>query len=450
MSRRPMSHPDRKAEVLVQDLVFEAAAARVLDRVDLRAGGGEFIGLVGPNGAGKTTLLRLIGRLLRKARGSIVIEGLDVERISARDAARAMGYVPQVSPESHGFTALEIVLMGRYPHLGRFQVEGPDDHRIAVESMRLTDTEPFADRSLTSLSGGERQRVLLARALAQKPRILLLDEPTANLDVRYQLKVLGVVRDLVGSGITAIGAVHDLEMAARFCDRLLLLAGGRVIAEGKPDEVLTPENVEDAFGVRAAIYRDALTGALAVTLLGPAGEPAARGQYPIVHVVCGGGTGGVLMQKLRLDGFTVTACPLGAGDSDRVAADALGVKCIGIPAFSQIGDDTHVRHVEIVVAADVAVLCETPFGANNLRNLEALRDARRLVTIESQGFGGRDFTDGEASRIYGALRPAARVPTVVEAVAFCRREAAMTEGPTFSPVASGNLPQAGAQVASGG
>lgn len=436
--------------VLVQDVVYQASAARVLDRVYLRARCGEFIGLIGPNGAGKTTLLRLIGRLIRQTHGSIVIEGHDIESISPRDSARAMGYVPQVSPEPHGFTALEIVLMGRYPHLGRFQVEGPDDHRITLESMRLTDTDGFAERPLTSLSGGERQRVLMARALAQEPQILLLDEPTANLDVRYQLKVLGVVRDLVESGITAIGAVHDLEMAARFCDRLLLLAGGRVIAEGKPDEVLTPENVEYAFGVRAAIYRDALTGALAVTLLGPASEPAAKGRYPIVHVVCGGGTGGLLMQKLRLDGFTVTSCPLGAGDSDRVAADALGVKCIGIPAFSPIGNDTHVRHVEMVVAADVAVLCETPFGANNLRNLEALRNARRLVTVESRGFSGRDFTGGEASRIYGALRPAARVPTVGEAVAFCRREAGLTDDPGSSPVAAGHLPQAGAQVAGGG
>ena len=136
--------------------------------------------------------------------------------------------------------------------------------------MRLTETEEFEERTLDTLSGGERQRVFLARALAQQPRILLLDEPTSNLDVLHQLTILGLVRKLVDEGLTAIAAIHDLNLAARYFDRLVLISEGRVLTEGRPEEVLTPETIESAFGVRAAVYRDPVTDALAISLIGPA------------------------------------------------------------------------------------------------------------------------------------------------------------------------------------
>ena len=160
--------------------------------------------------------------------------------------------------------------MGRYPHMGRFQIEGRADERIAMEAMQLTETEEFADRTLDTLSGGERQRVFVSRAFAQEPRVLLLDEPTANLDILHQLRVLNLIRGSINGGLTAIAAIHDLSMAARYCDRLALLSHGRVVAEGTPEEVLTPERVEAAYGVRAAIYRDPITDALAISLIAPA------------------------------------------------------------------------------------------------------------------------------------------------------------------------------------
>ena len=191
--------------------------------------------------------------------------------------------MPQIVPYTHGFTAMELVLMGRYPHLGRFQIEGAGDERIARNAMRLTETEQFAERTLDTLSGGERQRVIVSRALAQQPRILLLDEPTSNLDVLHQLKVLGLVRNLVDDGLTAVAAIHDLNMASRFCERLVLLQEGRVLAEGAPQEVLTPKLIAQAFGVKAAVYQDPNTGSHAISLIGPAdsngathGVPAAR------------------------------------------------------------------------------------------------------------------------------------------------------------------------------
>ena len=242
----------------------------LLDGVSLHAEQGRFVGIVGPNGAGKSTLLRALSGVLRQQDGAVLLEGRELRSLSARDVAASMALVPQIAPYTQGFTSFELVLMGRYPHLGRFQVEGGEDNRIARDAMRQTDTERFADRTLDTLSGGERQRVFVSRALAQRPRVLLLDEPTSNLDVYHQLKVLDLVRQLVDDGLTAVAAIHDLHLAARYCDRLVLLSAGRALAEGTPEEVLTPEAIESAFGVRCAVYREPVTGALAISLIGPA------------------------------------------------------------------------------------------------------------------------------------------------------------------------------------
>ena len=262
----------RQHAVSAQGLTYEVEAQTLLDGVDLDADCGQLVGLIGPNGAGKSTLLRAISGILSCQDGSVRLEGADLRGLSSRDVAAALALIPQIAPYTHGFTSIELVLMGRYPHLGRFQIEGSEDDRIARESMRLTETEQFAGRTLDTLSGGERQRVFVSRALAQQPRVLLLDEPTSNLDVFHQLKVFDLVRRLVDEGLTAIAAIHDLNMAARYCDRLVLLFEGRVLAEGPPDEVLTPEAIARAFGVEAAVYRDPITGSPAISLIGPADE----------------------------------------------------------------------------------------------------------------------------------------------------------------------------------
>ena len=263
---------DRPQTIGAHDLTYEIEGETLLDGVSLRADRGQFVGLIGPNGAGKSTLLRTISGILRYRRGAVRLEGADLKTLSSREIASSLALIPQIAPYTYGFTSMELVLMGRYPHLGRFQIEGKEDDRIARDAMRLTETEQFADRTLDTLSGGERQRVFVARALAQQPRILLMDEPTANLDVLHQLKVLDLVRRLVDDGLTAIAAVHDLNMAARYCDKLVLLSGGRVLAEGTPSEVLTPDTIASAFGVKSAVYQDPITGSLAISLIGPADD----------------------------------------------------------------------------------------------------------------------------------------------------------------------------------
>ncbi len=268
-----MKDKDTRA-VSARELSYEIEAQRLLDGVSFVVDKGEMVGLIGPNGAGKSTLLRAVSGILRCQDGAVTLEGRDLESMTARDVAKGLALVPQIAPYTHGFTAIELVLMGRYPHLGRFQVEGKSDERIAGEAMSLTETARFADRTLDTLSGGERQRVFVARALAQQPRILLLDEPTSNLDVLHQLMVLDLVRNLVDEGLTAIAAFHDLSMAARYCDRLAVMSGGKVIAAGSPEEVLNPELIEAVFKVKAAVYQDPATGSIAVSLIGPANGAA--------------------------------------------------------------------------------------------------------------------------------------------------------------------------------
>ena len=265
----------RPPTIAARDVSCEVGAALLLDGVNLTADRAQMIGLIGPNGAGKSTLLRTIAGILGHDHGAVLLDGAEIGSLSPKDIASNLALVPQVAPYTHSFTSLELVLMGRYPHLGRFQIESERDRDIARSAMAFTETDKLSDRTLDTLSGGERQRVFVSRALAQKPRVLLLDEPTSNLDILHQLKVLSLVRRLVDSGLTAIAAIHDLHMAARYCDRLVLLSGGRVAATGTPEQVLSAENIESAFGVRSAVYRDDRTGSLAISLIGPADEQAA-------------------------------------------------------------------------------------------------------------------------------------------------------------------------------
>jgi iron complex transport system ATP-binding protein len=225
----------------------------VLAGVSLELWPGEVLGLAGPNGAGKTTLLRAASRVLRLAAGRILLEGRPLASYDRRALARGLAVVPQEAPFAFPFRAGEAVLMGRTPHLPRLGFEGPADLAIARAALARVEIEALADRSILELSGGERQLVLLARALAQDARVLLLDEPTAHLDLRHRLRVLELVRELAAEGRSALVVSHDLSLAARTCDRLALLAAGRVLAVGAPAEVLVPEALRRAFAIDAEV-----------------------------------------------------------------------------------------------------------------------------------------------------------------------------------------------------
>jgi iron complex transport system ATP-binding protein len=226
---------------------------RILAGVNLEVPAGFVVALAGRNGAGKTTLLRIASRVLQPDTGVVRIDGVALDEYSRRDLAKEIAVVPQDASITFPFSAIEVVLMGRSPHLGTLGFETRSDIELARQMMARVGVEQFADRSILDLSGGERQLVMIARALTQEPRVLLLDEPTAHLDFAHRMTVLGLVQEFARGDRSALVVSHDLSLSARSCDHLALLADGKVLASGPPLEVLTPGNLLNAFGIAADI-----------------------------------------------------------------------------------------------------------------------------------------------------------------------------------------------------
>ena len=242
--------------IKIEDVVVELGGATILDHVDATIDEGRFVGLVGPNGAGKTTLLRAVTGVVQPDAGEVRVGGDPVSSLSSREASRRIAVVPQDTTLSFDFPVEEVVAMGRNPYQSRFsgaRLSGDEtgsersDREHVEAAMARTEVAEFSDRSITAVSGGERQRVLLARALAQDAPVLLLDEPTASLDINHQIRTLELVRQLVDDdGKTVVAAIHDLNLAAHYCDELLLLADGAVRASGGPESVLSETHLEAA------------------------------------------------------------------------------------------------------------------------------------------------------------------------------------------------------------
>ena len=245
---------------------YRAGTALVVDDVSLTIAPGEMVGILGPNGSGKTTLLKMLGGTLTPSAGTIRFDGRALGEWKRRDLARRIALVPQETHAPFDFTVLDIVLMGRYPHLGTFALEGPADLSIAKQALVSTGTLALEGRPFATLSGGEKQRVVIASALAQSPELLLLDEPTASLDLGHQLDVQQLLAGLNREGgVTMVLSTHDLNLAAAVCRHLILLREGRVIAQGPTEEVLTPATVRALYGVEADVQRHPAAGHLTVT-----------------------------------------------------------------------------------------------------------------------------------------------------------------------------------------
>lgn len=241
-------------KIEVQNICFSYNSHKILKDVTLDVREGQVVSIVGPNGAGKSTLLKCIVRLLKPQKGIVYLNGMDITTKNSKDIARAMGYIPQNSKDIFSFTVLETVLMGRKPHLKWDVTE--EDLKVVAEVMKFMDIEGLAERPLNQLSGGQKQKVFVARALAQQPEIFLFDEPTSNLDIRHQLEVFTTIKRLAEKeGRIVIVVVHDLNLAARFSEKLVMLKNGSIYAMGKPNEVITEENIREVYNVSASIIK---------------------------------------------------------------------------------------------------------------------------------------------------------------------------------------------------
>jgi iron complex transport system ATP-binding protein len=239
----------------------------VIEDINFKALPGELLGLIGPNGSGKSTIIKALSHIIPTKSGKVLVGGKDIKKIKRQELACLVGVVPQLPLLPSTFTAFEIVLMGRNPHLGLFQTEGRRDFELARQAMARTSTEKLTNRYVNELSGGEIQSLLIARVLVQETQAILLDEPTANLDIGRQGEILDLIKNLCrDNNLTVIAAVHDLNMAAQYCDRLILIHEKHIHSQGKPGEVITDKNIKDVYGAENCVYTHPVNGLPTVLL----------------------------------------------------------------------------------------------------------------------------------------------------------------------------------------
>lgn len=403
-----------------------------LREVDLDVRPGEVVALAGPNGSGKTTLIRAVLGLVPLDQGAIEILGDPLVSLSIRERARRVAWVPQEEGARDNVRLIDYVQYGRYSH--RDVWTGPtSDDRAAVElALRSAGLADRAQDGILTLSGGERQRATLARTLAQETPILLLDEPTSHLDIGHQLDFLGRVRELARERrVAVIAALHDLNLAARYADRIVVLARGRRVAVGSPTEILSAELLAEVWGVDAELRLDPASGLpfLLPRRLIRAPTPGRRGSAGgPVHVVGGGGSAAPILRALTDAGFEVTTGALHLLDSDAETAEALGIVAAVEAPFAPLGPDARARNRELLAQARLIVVAPFPVGPSNLANLEDVRGfvpATPTFLLDSPG-ARLDFAGGAGTAAREALvaEGAQRVPDL--ATALSRISSALT------------------------
>lgn len=307
-----------------------------------------------------------------------------------------MGYLPQDSADTN-LKAIEVVLLGRLPYLGRIKIPKEKDYEIAMRALRDVGAESLLERKFSELSGGEKQKVLLARLFAQEPKILLLDEPTAHLDISSQLEIMGILKELSKDRI-AIVALHDINLALFFANRIFMIKDGRIVYAGNPWEVVNEDSIRDIFEVEVIVRRH---GQIYVI---PKIKSSRNGKR--VHVICGGGSGREIIYLLNNAGFKVSAGVLNALDFDWETILELGGEIVDAPPFSEISDEAFQRNLEIIKRVEAVLLANISFGMGNLKNLLSAKFAcemGKLIVVDRTEFKKRNFAGEEAEKIYSEI-----------------------------------------------
>jgi iron complex transport system ATP-binding protein len=405
-----MQHERMVANLVLLDLdgvECRYGSVKVLENVSLSLKGGDFVGILGPNGSGKTTLLKSISRTLKPHKGTVLLNEADIYSLKSVDVAKQLAVVPQDTSIGFNFAALDIVLMGRNPHMKRFQLENEKDMAVARKVMNLTNIWHLAERPINELSGGEKQRVIIARALAQEPKILLLDEPLTHLDIVNQLEIMDLVKDLcVKEKLIILAVFHDFNLAARYCNASIMLKNGKIFSAGSLTEVLTSKNLKSVFNVDAIVTKHLVTNSVFVVPLSPQKSPPPK--KCSIHLICGAGTGTALMKILLDEGYNVTAGVLNVLDTDFETAEFLKIPVTTEAPFSSITEKAHNSNLAMINEASTVVLTSVPFGYGNLQNLEAaiaaLKRGIPTFVIEEVPIERRDFAGGKAKALFAELK----------------------------------------------
>jgi iron complex transport system ATP-binding protein len=395
----------------VEDLGFRFNDVDVLKDINFELSTGEFIGILGPNGCGKTTLLNNINNWLKPFKGHVYIGDQNILKLKPKNLAKHVATVPQEASMEMGFTVEQVVMMGRNPYLRSLEKESQRDYNAVEEAMKLMDVWHLRDKPVNLLSGGEKQRVLIARALAQQPELLLLDEPTSHLDINYQWELLGLIKKLCATKNLAIIAVlHDINLAAAFCDKIILLRDHKIFKMGPVNDVINEKNIKEVFNIDARVSFNRETLRPVIVFLKNTDRIDVPKPFQKLHVVCGGGEGERLLFYLGRRGYEVSTGVLNTGDTDWKAAKQLGFSVVEELPFSHISDEKIMENKLYIERAEAVILANIPFGHGNLKNLKCLRDTvgeKKIFIIEEKPIELRDYTGGQASKIYIELRKSA-------------------------------------------
>lgn len=392
----------------INNLEFGYGDSLILKDISFNVKKGEFLSIIGPNGSGKSTLLKTLNRLTHIKNGSILIDDKDIEEYKTKDLAKKVALVPQDTTLDYEFSVEDVVTMGRHPYKGRFEKEDQEDKAIVYEAMEMTNTFTLKDRLITEISGGERQRVFIAKALAQKTQIIFLDEPTSHLDINHQMDVLNLLKKLnKEKNITIILVIHDINLAARYSDEIILLNHGIIQGKGTPEEVITSENVELAYNLNVIIEKSKYTDTPYLIPL-EVRPRLDKNEIKKIHIISGGGTGQQVINKLYYDGHKLSLGVLNIGDSDWNISKALKLNVVEETPFNGITEKAYLKNIEKIKDSDIIIITRVPIGSGNLLNLkaglEALKMGKIVYMVGKKEYEVFDYTLGQATVVLDEMK----------------------------------------------
>jgi iron complex transport system ATP-binding protein len=396
--------------ITIEGIKFGYSESReVLKDMSFTCRDNRITGIIGPNGCGKTTVLKVIAGFLQPSAGTIRYNDTVIGEVPPIELAKMRAVVEQKIYTPFSFPVYDYVMLGRSPYQKNFQPDSDDDHKIVTDSLRDANVLQFQDRKINELSGGELQRVMIARALAQEPEFLMLDEPTSHLDIRHQLELMKLLSKLTKEK-SVVCIIHEINQASTYCDDIIVTKDGYVLKEGDANEVLSAKTLEDVFGVLAMQYPgpDGKSKQFAFSLP-PEKKIEARRR---VHVISGEGMGRQIIMSLHSAGMEVTAGILNQGDQDFESAKSIGIETISAPPFTTYSDKEIVELKKACDLADTIILVAVNVGMGNLPNLEIAAeylDKKEVIFVNpNRNMKKKDLTDGRATELYNLIQSKAK------------------------------------------